>query len=201
MNISPTETPVMEAYTTNAMEGGMTMAMEEALAQGVNPEDLDAIKVSQGVTVQELAEALDVPANDIIKRLFLLGTPLTMTQSMSDDLVELVADDLGRQIKIITPEEENTFSFYDDPADLRGRDGILHGTALHQRYFSAGQHSEKCRNCHNTEPAYLNQQQYYRLPESGPITARILHDQPRNANGGGRCEQRLVKRRNNSGSR
>ena len=32
MNISPTETPVMEAYTTNAMEGGMTMAMEEALA-------------------------------------------------------------------------------------------------------------------------------------------------------------------------
>ena len=72
--------------------------IEEALAQGVNPEDLDAIKVSQGVTVQELAEALDVPANDIIKRLFLLGTPLTMTQSMSDDLVELVADDLGRQI-------------------------------------------------------------------------------------------------------
>ena len=77
--------------------------IEEALAQGVNPEELDAIKVSQGVTVQELAEALDVPANDIIKRLFLLGTPLTMTQSMSDDLVELVADDLGRQIKIITP--------------------------------------------------------------------------------------------------
>ena len=75
----------------------------------------------RGVTVQELAEALDVPANDIIKRLFLLGTPLTMTQSMSDDLVELVADDLGRQIKIITPEEENTFSFYDDPADLKPR--------------------------------------------------------------------------------
>ena len=99
--------------------------IEEALAQGVNPEDLDAIKVSQGVTVQELAEALDVPANDIIKRLFLLGTPLTMTQSMSDDLVELVADDLGRQIKIITPEEENTFSFYDDPADLKPRAPVV----------------------------------------------------------------------------
>ena len=82
--------------------------IEEALAQGVNPEDLDAIKVSQGVTVQELAEALDVPANDIIKRLFLLGTPLTMTQ-----------------IKIITPEEENTFSFYDDPADLKPRAPVV----------------------------------------------------------------------------
>ncbi len=99
--------------------------IEEALAQGVNPEDLDAIKVSQGVTVQELADALDVPANDIIKRLFLLGTPLTMTQSMSDDLVELVADDLGRQIKIITPEEENSFTFYDDPADLKGRAPVV----------------------------------------------------------------------------
>ena len=99
--------------------------IEEALAQGVNPEELDAIKVSQGVTVQELAEALDVPANDIIKRLFLLGAPLTMTQSMSDDLVELVADDLGRQIKIITPEEENTFSFYDDPADLKPRAPVV----------------------------------------------------------------------------
>ena len=99
--------------------------IEEALAQGVTPEELDAIKVSQGVTVQELAEALDVPANDIIKRLFLLGTPLTMTQSMSDDLVELVADDLGRQIRIITPEEENTFSFYDDPADLKPRAPVV----------------------------------------------------------------------------
>ena len=79
----------------------------------------------RGVTVAELAEALDVPANDIIKRLFLLGTPLTMTQSMSNDLVELVADDLGRQIKIISPEEENSFTFYDDPADLKPRPPVV----------------------------------------------------------------------------
>ena len=99
--------------------------IEEALAQGINPEELDAVRVAQGVTVAELAEALDVNANDIIKRLFLLGTPLTMTQSMSDDLVELVADDLGRQVKIISPEEENSFSFYDDPADLKSRPPVV----------------------------------------------------------------------------
>ena len=99
--------------------------IEEALAQGINPEELDAVRVSQGVTVAELAEALEVPANDIITRLVLLGTPLTMTQTMSDDLVELVADDLGRQVKIITPEEENTFSFYDDPADLKPRAPVV----------------------------------------------------------------------------
>ena len=99
--------------------------IEEALAQGVNPEDLDAVKVSEGVTVAELAEALDVSANDIIKRLFLLGTPLTMTQTMSNDLVELVADDLGRQVRIVTPEEENSFSFYDDPKDLKPRPPVV----------------------------------------------------------------------------
>ena len=32
MNMSPTDTPVMEAYTTNAIEGGMTIAMEDAVA-------------------------------------------------------------------------------------------------------------------------------------------------------------------------
>ena len=99
--------------------------IEEALAQGINPEELDAVRVPQGVTVAELAEALDVSANDIIKRLFLLGTPLTMTQSMSDDLVELVADDLGRQVRVISPEEENSFSFYDDPKDLKPRPPVV----------------------------------------------------------------------------
>lgn len=99
--------------------------IEEALAQGINPEDLDAVKVSEGVTVAELAEALDVSANDIIKRLFLLGTPLTMTQTMSNDLVELVADDLGRKVRIVTAEEENSFSFYDDPADLKSRPPVV----------------------------------------------------------------------------
>ena len=98
---------------------------EEAKNQGMTVEELDAIKVPQGVTVAELAEALGVSANDIIKRLFLLGTPLTMTQSMSDDLVELVADDLGRQIRITTPEEENSYSFYDDPADLKPRPPVV----------------------------------------------------------------------------
>ena len=99
--------------------------LEEAIAQGINPEDLDAVKVSEGVTVAELAEALDVSANDIIKRLFLLGTPLTMTQSMSNDLIELVADDMGRKVRIVTPEEENSFSFYDDPKDLKPRPPVV----------------------------------------------------------------------------
>ena len=99
--------------------------IEEALAQGINPEDLDAVKVTEGVTVAELADILEVSANDIIKRLFLLGTPLTMTQTMSNDLVELVADDMGRKVRIVTAEEENSFSFYDAPEDLKPRPPVV----------------------------------------------------------------------------
>ena len=80
-------------------------AIKEALANDQNPDDLDIVKISEGATVSEFAEALDVSANDIIKRLFLLGSPLTLTQTMSNDLIELIADDLGRRVKIMTPEE------------------------------------------------------------------------------------------------
>ena len=100
-------------------------AIKEALANDQNPEDLDIVKIGENPTVSEFAEALDVPANDIIKRLFLLGSPLTLTQTMSTDLVELIADDLGRRVKVMTAEEENTFSFYDDPKDLKPRPPVV----------------------------------------------------------------------------
>ena len=44
---------------------------------------------------------------------------------MSNDLVELVADDMGRKVRIVTPEEENSFSFYDDPKDLKPRPPVV----------------------------------------------------------------------------
>ena len=99
--------------------------IEEAIANDQDLSQLDTVKVPQGSTVSELAELLGVPANDIIKRLFLLGTPLTLTESMSDDLIELVADDLGRDVKVMTKEEENSFSFYDNPEDLKPRSPVV----------------------------------------------------------------------------
>ena len=83
------------------------------------------VQVTSGITVGELADALEVPGNEVVKRLFLLGTPLTLTQSMSDDLVELIAGDIGREIKIISPEEEMSFTFYDDEKDLKPRPPVV----------------------------------------------------------------------------
>ena len=114
-----------ERRQQQAAEAAHEQAVEQARANDQNVEEIGLAKVPTGSTVAELADLLGVPASDIVKRLFLLGTPLTMTQSMSDDLIELVADDLGREVKIMSKEEENSFTFYDDPADLVSRPPVV----------------------------------------------------------------------------
>ena len=114
-----------ERRIKQAEEAAEERRIEEAVANDQDLSQLDTVKVPQGSTVQQLADLLGVAANDIIKRLFLLGTPLTLTESMSDELIELVADDLGRDVKVMSKEEENSFTFYDDPSTLKGRPPVV----------------------------------------------------------------------------
>ena len=87
--------------------------------------DENVIEISQGATVAEVAEALSVAPNEIIKRLFMLGTPMTLTQSMSDELIELVADDLGRKVRVKSPEEEYMVVYNDSEEDLKPRPPVV----------------------------------------------------------------------------
>ncbi len=99
--------------------------IEQAIANDQDLSQLDTIKVPQGSTVADLAELLGVAPTEIIKRMFMLGEALTMTQSMSDDQIEMVAMDLGRDVKVMTKEEENSFTFYDDPDSLKSRPPVV----------------------------------------------------------------------------
>ncbi len=87
----------------------------------------DAVTVAEGVTVGDFAEALGVPANDVIKRLFMLGSPLTVNQPMTRDIIEIIGEDLGREVLVITPEEEanQAFVFHDEPEDLKPRPPVV----------------------------------------------------------------------------
>ena len=114
-----------ERRQKQAAEAAKEQAIENAIANDQNVAEIGMVKVPSGSTVAELAELLNVPASDIVKRLFLLGNPLTMTQSMSDELIELIADDLGREVKVMSKEEENSFTFYDDPKDLLPRPPVV----------------------------------------------------------------------------
>jgi len=85
-----------------------------------------AITVTEGLSLGEFAEALEVPANDLIKTLFMLGTPLTVTEPISNELIDLLADDLERKVTIQRPEDEMTWTFDEDkPEDLETRSPVV----------------------------------------------------------------------------
>ncbi|NHM16103.1 translation initiation factor IF-2 [Eggerthellaceae bacterium zg-887] len=100
----------------------------EAIEKGLDPTlvlDDSVVEIPQGATVAKFAELLGVAPNDVIKRLFMLGQVLTLTQSMSDDLVELIADDMGRKVRVVSPEEEYAVVYHDSEADLLPRPPVV----------------------------------------------------------------------------
>lgn len=100
----------------------------EALEKGLDPTlvlDDSVVEVPQGSTVAQFAELVEVSPNDVIKRLFMLGQALTLTQSMTDDLIELIADDLGRKVRVVSPEEEFAVVYHDSDEDLKPRPPVV----------------------------------------------------------------------------
>ena len=101
---------------------------QEAIEKGIDPDlmlDDSVVEIAQGATVGDFSDALGVPSSDVIKRLFLLGQVLTVTQSMSDELIELIADDMGRKVRIVSPEEEYSVVFNDKEEDLKSRPPVV----------------------------------------------------------------------------
>ena len=83
------------------------------------------VVVEEGVTVGDFATALGLQGNDLIKTLFMLGTPLTVNQPLTNDLIELLADEAGRTVEIRDPEAEMCWTFDDAPEDLEPRSPVV----------------------------------------------------------------------------
>jgi translation initiation factor IF-2 len=64
------------------------------------------IRVHRGVTVKDFAEKLGVSPAEIVKLLLGAGEMVTVTQSMSDEAVILVADELEARVEIVEPGQE-----------------------------------------------------------------------------------------------
>jgi len=84
-----------------------------------------SVTLTEGATVGEFAETVGVASGDIIKRLMLLGEPHTVNQAMSRDVIDVLADDLGVAVEVLSPEEEKGFVFVDDPKDLKPRPPVV----------------------------------------------------------------------------
>ena len=87
------------------------------------------ISVPSGVTVKDLSAAMGKTVPDIIKVMMGLGKMVTITQSLADDEVELIATELAPdrelQIKHAAEEELEPEAYEDAPEDLSDRPPVV----------------------------------------------------------------------------
>jgi len=97
---------------------------EEALLE----EESKIIKITEFITVGEIATLMDVTTNDIISACMTLGIMVTMNQRLDAETLTVVADEFGFQLEFIkTDIEENQDEVEeeDDPKSLQERPPIV----------------------------------------------------------------------------
>ncbi|MEO8092241.1 MAG: translation initiation factor IF-2, partial [bacterium] len=89
--------------------------------------ELPAVRVASGATVREVAETLGVNAADLIKTLMQLGEMATLTQTLTDETIEVLAKELGQKVEVVTAAEEPVEepSFDDAESDLVQRPPVV----------------------------------------------------------------------------
>jgi translation initiation factor IF-2 len=105
-------------------------SIEEALAplnRGEQGRTVDVPRINSGSTVKDVAEYLGVPIPEMIKKLMLMGEMATLTQTLSDETIELLAGEFEREIVIVkaSDEEDETPVFDDSDAELVQRPPVV----------------------------------------------------------------------------
>jgi len=85
------------------------------------------VTVNSGVSVKDLSQALGVPAAQIIKILMNLGEMVTITQTLSDEAVQVIATEVKREVTIKhVAEEDDLPEVYEDAEeDLVARPPVV----------------------------------------------------------------------------
>jgi len=84
------------------------------------------LKVTEFVTVGEIATMMDVPITKVIGTCMTLGIMVTMNQRLDAETLSIVADEFGFEVEFITTDiEENLEVVEDKPEDLEHRAPIV----------------------------------------------------------------------------
>ena len=86
------------------------------------------IKVTEFITVGEIATMMEVSGNDIISACMSLGIMVTMNQRLDAEILTLVADEFGYAVEFVTAEIEESIQDDDnddDPNNLKPRPPII----------------------------------------------------------------------------
>jgi translation initiation factor IF-2 len=103
--------------------------VEPDLTQPTEPEvkEVPVTPIKSGATVSEVAESLGLSAAEVIKKLMELGEMATLTQTLPDEAIEVLADSFDKKVEIVhaADEVEEEPAYEDDDSDLIERPPVI----------------------------------------------------------------------------
>ncbi len=90
-------------------------------------ETTDMIRINSGSTVKDAAEYMGVPVPEVIKKLMSLGEMATLTQTLSDEAIQVLADEFSKEIEIVHAADDVEVEpvFEDDEGDMVDRPPVV----------------------------------------------------------------------------
>jgi translation initiation factor IF-2 len=91
------------------------------------PKEVPVTAIKSGATVSEVAESLGLSAAEVIKKLMELGEMATLTQTLPDEAIEVLANGFDKKVEIVhAADEVEEEPVYDDAeADMEGRPPVI----------------------------------------------------------------------------
>ena len=99
---------------------------QDVIDQERADEESKTIKVTEFVTVNELATMMDVQVTQIISSCMMLGIMVTMNKRLDAETLSIVADEFGFDVEFVSAEvQESIEDIEDNPEDLLSRSPIV----------------------------------------------------------------------------
>ena len=75
--------------------------------KGVRKGNGETIRLSRGASLTDFADKIGVDAAQLVQMLFHLGEMVTATESVNDDVLQLLGDELNYEVQVVSPEDED----------------------------------------------------------------------------------------------
>jgi len=90
-------------------------------------EEQPVTAINSGATVKEVSESLGLSTPEVIKKLMTLGEMATLTQTLTDDAIQVLADEFEKKVEIVHVGEETApeVEYADAEEDLVERPPVV----------------------------------------------------------------------------
>ena len=79
----------------------------------------DVVRLPRGASLADFADKIDANPASLVQVLFHLGEMVTATQSVTDEMLQLLGAELGYTVQVVSPEDEDRELLESFDLDLR----------------------------------------------------------------------------------